>query len=144
MVEFVAEEEAARERVVVLGHAIWQRRFGSDPNVLGQLLDIDGETPDGAAEPILRARIVGVMPEGFFFPDRETGFWRPATLLGVDGKPKLYERQWIDRHSDRWRVVARLRPGAGEEIAEAVLFFLKASRFTTGQIVAVDGGLSQK
>jgi predicted permease len=39
----------------------------------------------------------------------------------VDGKPKLYERQWIDRHSDRWRVVARLRPGAGEEIAEADL-----------------------
>jgi predicted permease len=118
---FTAEEEAARERVVVLSHAIWQRRFGSDPNVLGQLLDIDGETPDGAAEPILRARLVGVMPEGFFFPDRETGFWRPARLLGVDGKPKLYERQWIDRHSDRWRVVARLRPGAGEEIAEADL-----------------------
>jgi 3-oxoacyl-[acyl-carrier protein] reductase/pteridine reductase len=36
------------------------------------------------------------------------------------------------------------RAGTGEEIAEAVLFFLKASRFTTGQVVAVDGGLSQK
>ncbi len=35
------------------------------------------------------------------------------------------------------------REGTGEEIAEAVLFFLKATRFTTGQIVAVDGGLSQ-
>jgi NAD(P)-dependent dehydrogenase (short-subunit alcohol dehydrogenase family) len=35
------------------------------------------------------------------------------------------------------------RAGTGEEIAEAVLSFLKASKFTTGQLVAVDGGLSQ-
>ena len=35
------------------------------------------------------------------------------------------------------------REGTGEEIAEAVLFFLKSTRFTTGQLVAVDGGLSQ-
>ena len=34
------------------------------------------------------------------------------------------------------------RAGTGEEIAEAVLFFLKSSKFTTGQLVAVDGGLS--
>lgn len=36
------------------------------------------------------------------------------------------------------------RPGTGEEIAEAVLYFLTASRFVTGQVLAVDGGLSQK
>ena len=35
------------------------------------------------------------------------------------------------------------RPGTGEEVAEAVLDFLKCSRFITGQLVAVDGGLSQ-
>jgi 3-oxoacyl-[acyl-carrier protein] reductase/pteridine reductase len=35
------------------------------------------------------------------------------------------------------------RAGTGEEIAEAVLSFLKSSRFITGQLVAVDGGLSQ-
>ena len=34
------------------------------------------------------------------------------------------------------------RPGAGEEIAEAVLSFLTASTFITGQVLAVDGGLS--
>ena len=34
------------------------------------------------------------------------------------------------------------RAGTGEEVAEAVLMFLKSSRFTTGQLVAVDGGLS--
>lgn len=35
------------------------------------------------------------------------------------------------------------RAGTGDEIAEAVLFFLKSTRFITGQLVAVDGGLSQ-
>ncbi|HVW87515.1 MAG TPA: SDR family oxidoreductase [Bryobacteraceae bacterium] len=36
------------------------------------------------------------------------------------------------------------RAGTGEDIAQAVLFFLKSTRFVTGQLVAVDGGLSQK
>ena len=36
------------------------------------------------------------------------------------------------------------RAGTGDEIADAVLFFLKSSRFVTGQLVAVDGGLSLK
>jgi NAD(P)-dependent dehydrogenase (short-subunit alcohol dehydrogenase family) len=36
------------------------------------------------------------------------------------------------------------RAGTGAEVAEAVLFFLGSSRFITGQVVAVDGGLSLK
>lgn len=36
------------------------------------------------------------------------------------------------------------RAGTGEEVAEAVLFFLTSTRFITGQLVAVDGGLSQR
>jgi NAD(P)-dependent dehydrogenase (short-subunit alcohol dehydrogenase family) len=36
------------------------------------------------------------------------------------------------------------RAGTGDEVAEAVLFFLKSSAFITGQLVAVDGGLSQR
>jgi 3-oxoacyl-[acyl-carrier protein] reductase/pteridine reductase len=36
------------------------------------------------------------------------------------------------------------RGGTPEEIANAVVYFLKASNFVTGQLVAVDGGLSQR
>ena len=36
------------------------------------------------------------------------------------------------------------RAGTGDEVAEAVLFFLKSTSFITGQVVAVDGGLSQR
>ena len=36
------------------------------------------------------------------------------------------------------------RPGTADEIADAVAFFLTTSNFITGQVLAVDGGLSQK
>ena len=36
------------------------------------------------------------------------------------------------------------RPGTADEIADAVVFFLTTSNFITGQVLAVDGGLSQK
>ena len=36
------------------------------------------------------------------------------------------------------------RGGTPEEIADAVVYFLKASNFVTGQNLAIDGGLSQK
>jgi 3-oxoacyl-[acyl-carrier protein] reductase/pteridine reductase len=36
------------------------------------------------------------------------------------------------------------RAGTADEIADAVVFFLTASDFITGQVLAVDGGLSQK
>lgn len=36
------------------------------------------------------------------------------------------------------------RGGTPEEIADAVLYFLRATNFVTGQILAVDGGLSQR
>jgi 3-oxoacyl-[acyl-carrier protein] reductase/pteridine reductase len=51
----------------------------------------------------------------------------------------------VDQRIERLiAVTPAARAGTGEEIADAVLFFLKASRFTTGQTIAVDGGLSQK
>ena len=42
------------------------------------------------------------------------------------------------------RITPACRAGTGDEVAEAVLFFLKSSKFITGQMVAVDGGLSQR
>ena len=36
------------------------------------------------------------------------------------------------------------RAGTAEEIADAVIYFLTATNFVTGQVLAVDGGLSQK
>jgi len=45
------------------------------------------------------------------------------------------------------RLIARTpagRAGTADEIADAVLYFLSASNFVTGQVLAIDGGLSQR
>lgn len=51
----------------------------------------------------------------------------------------------VDAHTER--LIARTpagRAGTGAEVADAVAYFLSSSNFITGQILAVDGGLSQK
>ncbi|MSV35918.1 MAG: SDR family oxidoreductase [Bryobacterales bacterium] len=54
----------------------------------------------------------------------------------------------FDGHDERIeRLIAATpakRAGTGDEIADAVLYFLTASNFVTGQVLAVDGGLSQR
>ena len=65
---FAADQETdGRHRVAVLSHALWNRRFGADPSVVGQTISLD----DGAYE------VLGVMPDGFSYP---VGAARPADL----------------------------------------------------------------
>jgi predicted permease len=103
---FSPEEEQRREPVVVLSYDLWQRRFGGDSNVLGKTIEIDSQSWDGGQ----RLQVIGVMPAGFYFPAKDAQLWQPATLLGLSGKPKLYERRWENRFADAWRVVGRLKP----------------------------------
>src|SRR5580698_6727033 len=73
---FVNEETfEGKERVVVLGYALWQSTFGGDPNIVGRTIS-------------LTARdyvVVGVMRPDFFFPSRQIQLWTP---VGVD--PKVF------------------------------------------------------
>ena len=48
-------------RVVVLSHALWQRRFGADPDLVGKTIPVDSEDHE----------VIGIMPPGFETPDRE-------------------------------------------------------------------------
>jgi putative ABC transport system permease protein len=63
------EEETweGKHRVIVLSYGLWQRRFGSDPDVIGQSIEINGRNRE----------IVGVMPPGFYFPAKEIEMWVP-------------------------------------------------------------------
>jgi putative ABC transport system permease protein len=61
-----AEEAPRQAKVVVIGHGLWQRRFGGDPGIVGSPLRL----ADGTAT------IVGVMPSGFDFPNRSE-IWMP-------------------------------------------------------------------
>ncbi len=66
--DFLAEEgQAGRENVVILSHGLWQRRFGSAQNVVGQTISVNGRPHV----------IVGVMPEGFEFPRAMSELWTP-------------------------------------------------------------------
>ena len=68
---FKADEDThGKNAVIVLSHAMWQRRFGSDPGVLGRSVTLN------------RApfTVIGVMPPGFYFPNREVEYWTPLAL----------------------------------------------------------------
>ncbi len=60
------EEKAGHAPVVVLSHALWQRRFGTDASVIGKSVTLDG----------VAYEVIGVAPEGFSYPDR-TEVWVP-------------------------------------------------------------------
>jgi predicted permease len=57
----------AGEEVVVLSHALWQRRFAEDPGVIGRTLAIDG----------VQHSVIGVMPAEFNFPFGDAYMWVP-------------------------------------------------------------------
>ena len=64
-----ADDEAVpgNDLVIVLSHRFWATRFGSRADVVGQDLRLDD----------VLFRVVGVMPEGFGFPDRDVDAWVP-------------------------------------------------------------------
>jgi len=73
-----ADDRPGGERVAILSHRLWQRRFHADPAIAGQVVRLDGQA----------TTIVGVMPGGLDFPDRDTELWVPAALdaeTGMDG-----------------------------------------------------------
>jgi predicted permease len=70
-----ADERPGAPAVVVIGHDVWQNRFGGSPNVVGRSVHL-GEAA---------YTIVGVMPERFAFPVAD-GIWVPLQL-GADLAP---------------------------------------------------------
>jgi 3-oxoacyl-[acyl-carrier protein] reductase/pteridine reductase len=52
--------------------------------------------------------------------------------------------EWNDAMTALLEATPAARVGTGAEIADAVVYFLRASNFVTGQVMAVDGGLSQR
>src|SRR5690606_37765315 len=67
---FTAEEESpGRNQVAILSHALWQSRFGGDPNVIGRTVRLNAE----------QVTIIGVMPASFVAPMffGPVDLWRP-------------------------------------------------------------------
>lgn len=101
---FTADEEAKRERVVILSDALWKRRFGAASDVLTRTLQVDGQT----------FQIIGVMPPTFQFPGRDVQFWAPITTnqhWGEDTSKVDVHGNGADGFHWRWIAVGRLNPG---------------------------------
>jgi putative ABC transport system permease protein len=64
---------------VILGHGLWQRRFGGRADIVGTTLRLDNQLHT----------VIGVMPRDFAFPNRETEAWTPFTVVPVHPKPNV-------------------------------------------------------
>lgn len=102
-----ADEAPGAARVVVLGHGLWQRRFGGAPGVLGTAVALDGAP----------ATVVGVMPPGLYpsWPsaggrlttrERSAEFFAPITITS---------RFAENRRSHVLGVIGRLAPDAARD-----------------------------
>lgn len=98
---FTHDEDMRSERVAVISHSLWTRRFGAARDALDRTIDLDGRP----------YRVIGVMRASFAFPNREVDAWIP--LLDHSEYRQLRTR----READFLKVVARLRPG--HTLAEA-------------------------
>ena len=92
------EEQPGRDQVVMIGHQLWQRAFGANPNIIGQSLTLNSR----------KFTVVGIMPAGFEFP-READLWVP---LAWDDQ----ERQVRSIHD--YLVIARLKQNVSLQQAQ--------------------------
>ena len=76
--DFLPEDEQPQTveaaTTVIISHRLWQRRYGGDPAVLGRQIRANDRD----------ATVIGVMPEGFSFPN-DTQFWMPMARNLFDG-----------------------------------------------------------
>lgn len=63
-------EDAAAGGVVILSERFWAARYGSDPAIVGRVIEVD-DRPH---------RVIGVLPNRFKFPEANADIWRPLDL----------------------------------------------------------------
>ena len=83
--------------VVIIGHDLWQRRFGGRRDIIGQPVGINGVSHD----------VIGVMPQSFRGLTDRAQLWLPAAMA-----PTLTYPEYLTTDQDFISVVARLAPDA--------------------------------
>jgi putative ABC transport system permease protein len=104
------EFEPGNDNVVVLTDRLWARRFGSDPNVVGRKIQLDGKSVE----------IIGVMPPAFDHPILwgPIDIWQPLTFTP--------ERK-ANRGNNFLSEIGRLKPGVSIQQAEQSMIALAAN-----------------
>src|SRR5215217_8410147 len=93
-------EKTGQDQVTVLSHALWQKRFGGDPNIVNKTIVLDGRA----------CEVIGVMPAGLRLP-QAADLWVPLTF---DVDPDMKQRK-----AHFLRPIGRLKPGVSLAQAQA-------------------------
>ena len=96
------EDKQGAPLVTVLTYGLWQRRFGGDPNIVGQALTINGDS----------YTVVGVLPASFQFALRNADLWRPYQPT---------DNQLTRRFMHGTNLIGRLKPGISAAQAQSEL-----------------------
>jgi predicted permease len=100
---FVADDDQPGSHVVLLSHSLWQRRFGSDPGVIGRALTLNGES----------YTVVGVMPHALRLPGESN--WKDQLWVPI----AFPQEEASQRGNHFLEVIARLIPGITLKQAQA-------------------------
>ena len=96
------EDQPGHSHVVILGHELWERRFGSDPAIVGRMVRLNREDWD----------VIGVMPANFKLLGFIPQLWTPLEL-------KAGDQTAAARKNRSLYLFGRLRPGISVEQARA-------------------------
>ena len=99
---FFLEKTSPDNAEVIISHAVWERQFGSDPNVVGRVVELNG----------FRAVVDGVMPADVRLDESSWGIadcWLPLVESPMQ----------MQRRFRQLPVIGRLRPGVKLEVAQA-------------------------
>ncbi len=97
-------ETPGQDKVAVLSNALWRSHFASDPQIIGRDIRLNGDSH----------RVIGVMPEGFVFPNREVQIWLPYAFTPA-------QKSDLERGNEFSSSVGRLAPGATIQQLDAQL-----------------------
>ncbi len=93
------ENQPGKDRVAIIAHSLWQRRFGSDPAIVNKTITTNG----------ISRTVIGVLPEGFNYP-KGAEVYAPIAMT-----PELMK----SRGSHSFNVIGRLKDGVTLQNAQA-------------------------
>ena len=100
---FTEADDTREARIVVISHALWQRRYGRDPGIVGRTISMSVERVGD-----VKHEVIGVAPPSFVFLSRDIDYWVPMQFSPEEA---------ATRGNHYLNVVARLKPDVTVETA---------------------------
>jgi putative ABC transport system permease protein len=98
----IDDDVVGRNSQVVISENLWRKQFGSDANIAGKKVILEGAP----------FTVVGVAPRSMQFPSKDVDIWSPLTLVGETSVPHIRQLRWMN-------AVGRLKPGVSLAQAHA-------------------------